>query len=212
MLVHTALDLAHSAPAPPSVAALVRTLQWHTLVIQPLKHAASWLAAHLARFRPRSLWDLLPGFGHYRRYYSRAAEQRWWAAAARGRAALAPSDAHMHAGVLPGLVTPYAPRLLPTYREPRASDDAARERALAPGVYRKWHRLVYPNEKPPSRREAARLIKYLSTRDRREIARIAHLVPDETVAQTGFRPSPVYRSIWESWLLYKGPDLTIVFE
>jgi hypothetical protein len=56
------------------------------------------------------------------------------------------------------------------------------------------------------------MIRYLSTRDRREIARIARLIPDEAATQKGFSPSPVYRDLWASWLQNKGPDLTIVFE
>lgn len=64
----------------------------------------------------------------------------------------------------------------------------------------------------PSLREAEKVIRYISTRDRREIARIARLVSDEAAAQKGFSPSPVYRNLWDNWLQHKGPDLTIVFE
>jgi hypothetical protein len=67
-------------------------------------------------------------------------------------------------------------------------------------------------QNPPSRREAAKTIRYLSTRDRQEIARIARLVTDEAAAQKGFSPSPIYQDLWTSWLQCKGPDLTIVFE
>jgi hypothetical protein len=56
------------------------------------------------------------------------------------------------------------------------------------------------------------MIRYLSTRDRREIARISRLVTDEAAAQKGFSPSRAYRDLWASWLRHKGPDLTIVFE
>ena len=65
---------------------------------------------------------------------------------------------------------------------------------------------------PPSRREAAKKIRYLSTRDRQEIVRIARLVSDKAAAQKGFSPSPIYQELWTSWLQCKGPDLTIVFE
>jgi len=64
----------------------------------------------------------------------------------------------------------------------------------------------------PSLREAAKMVKYISTRDRKEIARIARLVSDETAAEKGFSPSPIYWNLWESWLQQKEPDLTIVFE
>ena len=67
-------------------------------------------------------------------------------------------------------------------------------------------------QKLPSRREAAKTIPYLSTRDRQEITRIARLITDEAVAQKGFSPSPVYQDLWTSWHQCKGPDLTIVFE
>ena len=56
------------------------------------------------------------------------------------------------------------------------------------------------------------MIRYLSTRDRQEIARIARLVTDEAVAQKGFSPSPIYQDLWASWLQCKGLDFTIVFE
>ena len=65
---------------------------------------------------------------------------------------------------------------------------------------------------PPSRREAAQKIRYLSTRDRQVIARIARLVSDEAAAQQGFSPSSIYQDLWTNWLQCKGPDLTIVFE
>ena len=36
-------------------------------------------------------------------------------------------------------------------------------------------------------------------------ARIARLVSDETAAQKGFSPSPIYRNLWESWLRHEVP-------
>lgn len=136
------------------------------------------------------------------------------------------------------LIMSYVPRLLPQYRDHHLRpDDAANDYELMPSTYRKWHRLVFPHEvrpanprgrssvkraitteflcslqSQPSLREAAKMIKYISTRDRKEIARIARLVSDETAAQKGFSPSPVYRNLWESWLQHKEPDLTIIFE
>jgi len=75
------------------------------------------------------------------------------------------------------------------------------------------HRIeVWASQNLPSHREAAKMIRYLSMRDRQEIARIARLVPDKVAAQKGFSPSTVYQDLWTSWLQYKGPDLLIVFE
>lgn len=197
------------------------------MVFQPFKDIASRLAYFLSCLRLRnplgriSLWDFLPGLGRYRHYRSSVEEQKWWDESARTRVFFARSDARVGSGIsahgclssVP-LITSYVPRLLPAYRDHSGGrvDDAASERELTPSVYHKWHRLVYPRENLPSRREAARMIRYLSTRDRQEIARIARLVTDEAAAQKGFSPSPVYQDLWASWLQCKGPDLTIVFE
>jgi len=200
------------------------SLEWHML-IRPFKEIANrlvhfWSCLSLPSPLRLSLWDFLPGRGRYRHYRSLAEEQRWWDEAARIRAFFAPSDArHGKAKAsTPGSVSPiplimsYVPRLLPQYRDHCRVDDAANECELTPSVYRKWHRLVFPNKTLPSRSEAVKVIRYLSTRDRREIARIARLVPDEVAAQRGFSPSPIYRGLWTNWLEHKGPDLAIVFE
>ncbi|KAI0303022.1 hypothetical protein BC826DRAFT_325202 [Russula brevipes] len=198
------------------------------MIIRPFKEIASrlahffWERLCLPNLLRLSLWDrLLPGRGRYRRYRSRIEEQRWWDESARARAFFARSDARHGKPKLSSppeclspipLVMSYVPRLLPQYRDRRRTDDAANEYELTPSIYRKWHRLVFPHKSLPSRRMATKMIRYLSTRDRREIARIARLIPDEAAAQKGFSPSPVYRDLWASWLQNKGPDLTIVFE
>jgi len=201
------------------------------MVFQPFNYIADRLAYFLSclrlynplrQFRV-SLGNFLSGLGRYRHYRSLADEQKWWDESARIRAFFASSDArHGRVGGISAhgclstvpLITSYVPRLLPAYRDhsSRRVDDAASERELTPSVYQKWHRLVYPHENPPSRREAAKATRYLSTRDRQEIARIARLVTDEAAAPKGFTPSPVYHDLWTSWLQCKGPDLTIVFE
>ncbi|KAF8505405.1 hypothetical protein F5888DRAFT_432838 [Russula emetica] len=216
---------------------LSHSLEWHMLIrpfreiANRLAHFWSYLSINLSVNLPSpprlSLWDFLPGRGRgcYRHYRSLAEEQKWWDESARIRGAFfAPLDARYdgrgrakkisapdYRSPIP-LIMSYVPRLLPQYRDHCRLDDAATECELTPSVYRKWHRLVFPNETLPSRSEAARVIRYLSTRDRREIARIARLVPDEAVAQKGFSPSSTYRDLWTSWLEHKGPDLTIVFE
>ncbi|KAH9049573.1 hypothetical protein EDB87DRAFT_1648233 [Lactarius vividus] len=230
----TPFDLAHPARPSPTMSSPY-SLEWH-MVFQPFKAIANRLAHFLSCLRLPNplgririkLWDFLPArlVGRYRHYRSLAEEQKWWDESARTRTAFfAASDARHHGRVRGAsahgclspvpLITSYVPRLLPAYRDHsgrRVDDDAARERELTPSVYHKWHRLVYPHEVLPSHREAAKIIRYLSTRDRQEIARIARLVTDEAAAQKGFSPSPVYQDLWASWLRCKGPDLTIVFE
>jgi len=203
------------------------------MVFQPFNYIANRLAYFLSYLYPRnplwririSLGNFLSGLGRYRRYQSLTEEQKWWDESTRTRAFFASSDARYgrvsgsgisaHGCLSPiPLITSYVPRLLPAYRDHsrRRVDDATCERELTPSIYQKWHRLVYPHENLPSRREATKTIRYLSTRDRQEIARIARLVTDEAAAQKGFSPSPVYQNLWTSWLQCKGPDLTIVFE
>jgi hypothetical protein len=114
-----------------------------------------------------SLWDFLPGRGRgcYRHYRSLAEEQKWWDESARIRAFFAPSDARCgydgrakkvsapeYLGPIP-LIMSYVPRLLPQYRDHcRRLDEEATECELTPSVYRKWHRLVFPNEVRPATR------------------------------------------------------------
>jgi len=124
-----------------------------------LAHFWSYLSVNLPSPLRLSLWDFLPGrgracYGHYR---SLAEEQKWWDESARIRAFFAPSDARYGGGrakvsapeyrnPIP-LIMSYVPRLLPQYRDPcQRLDDAATECELTLSVYRKWHRLVFPNE------------------------------------------------------------------
>ena len=133
-------------------------LEWHML-IRPFKEIANrlahfWSCLSLPGPLRLSLWDFLPGRGRYRHYRSLAEEQRWWAEAARIRAFFAPSDARhgKPKASTPGCLSPiplimsYVPRLLPQYRDHCRVDDAANECELTSSVYRKWHRLVFPNK------------------------------------------------------------------
>jgi hypothetical protein len=143
------------------------------MVIRPFKEIASRLTYIWSRLslninlpnplRLESLWDFLPGLviggerrRHHKHYRSLAEEQRWWNESARIRASFfAPSDArhrHGHGGAGGGagggvpLVMSYVPRLLPRYRDRHHLHDAASECELTPSVYRKWHRLVFPDK------------------------------------------------------------------
>lgn len=137
---------------------LPRSLEWH-MFIQPFKEIATrlahfWSYLRLPNLLRLSLWDILPGRGRYRRYGCLAEEQRWWNDSARIRAFFAPLDARL--GEIKGsapeslspipLIMSYVPRLLPQYRDHSRLDDAANNYELTPSTYRKWHRLVFPNE------------------------------------------------------------------
>jgi hypothetical protein len=149
---------------------LSHSLEWHNMLIQPFKEIAnrlahfwSYLSLSLSANLPSplrlSLWDFLPGRGRgcYRHYRSLADQQKWWDEAARIRAAFAPSDARYdgrrtkYLSPIP-LIMSYVPRLLPRYRNHSRLDDAATECELTPSVYRKWHRLVFPNKVRPATR------------------------------------------------------------
>ena len=154
---------------------LSHSLEWHML-IRPFKEIAnrlahfwSYLSISLSVNLPSplrlNLWDFLPGRGRgcYRHYRSLAEEQKWWDESARiRRAFFAPLDARYdgrakkdrvsapeYLGTIP-LIMSYVPRLLPQYRDRRRLDDVATECELTPSVYRKWHRLVFPDEVRPA--------------------------------------------------------------
>lgn len=100
------------------------------------------------------LWHMLPGRSLVRHYASLAEEQDYWDSAARWRQYLAASDDRLgglnpplrrHLTSIP-LVMSYVPRLLPTYRESVIADDEEKEYELAPVVYLKWHKMVYPGK------------------------------------------------------------------
>src|SRR6266849_10972628 len=174
-----AFHLAHpvsssSSSAPPTTSmSLSHSLEWHML-IRPFKEIANRLAhfwsylsislsANLPSPLKLSLWDFLPSRGRggcYRHYRSLAEEQKWWDESTRiRRAFFAPLDARYdgrkvsapeYLGLSPiPLIMSYVPRLLPQYRDHSRLDDAATECELTPSVYRKWHRLVFPNEVRP---------------------------------------------------------------
>jgi hypothetical protein len=167
-----------SSPPPPTPMSLSHSLEWHML-IRPFKEIANRLAhfwsylsinlslsVNLPSPLRLSLWDFFPGRGRgcYRHYRSLVEEQKWWDESARIRAFFARSDARYDGGrakKIPApenlspipLIMSYVPRLLPQYRDHcQRLDDAATECELTPSVYRKWHRLVFPNEVRPATR------------------------------------------------------------
>ncbi len=165
-----AFHLTHpmGSSSPPMSISLSHSLEWHML-IRPFKEIANRLAhfwsylsinlsVNLSSPLKLSLWDFLPGRAsrRYRHYRSLAEEQRWWEESARIRASFATSDArhgktskNVSAPESPSpipLIMSYVPRLLPRYRDHCRLDDAATECELTPFVYRKWHRLVFPNK------------------------------------------------------------------
>ena len=183
-LAHPIGSSSLSSSSPPTSMSPSHSLEWHML-IRPFKEIAnrlahfwSYLSINLSVNLPShlrlSLWDFLPlpgrgRVGCYRHYRSLAEEQKWWDESARIRTFFAPSDARYDGkaklstpkciGPIP-LIMSYVPRLLPQYRDHCRLDDAATECELTLSVYRKWHRLVFPNKVRPASRpeESARLM------------------------------------------------------
>lgn len=60
-------------------------------------------------------------------------------------------------------------------------------------------------------KEAEYLIKQFSTRDRREMKRIARQERAHDVFREDRAWTPSYRAQWKTWLATKGPDTAIVF-
>ena len=163
-----------SSHSPPISISLSHSLERHMpihlfkVIANRLAHFWSYLSLNLnllplSNPLKLSLWDFLPGRGGrcYRRYQSLAKEQRWWDESARIRAFFAPSDARydgkskifspeFHSPI--PLIMSYVPRLLPQYRDHCHLDDSATQCELPPSVYRKWHRLVFPNKVRPATR------------------------------------------------------------
>jgi hypothetical protein len=166
---HLTHPIGTSSLPPTTSMSLSHSLEWHML-IRPFKEIAnrlahfwSYLSVNLPSPLRLSLWDFLPGHGRgcYRHYRSLAEEQKWWDESARIRAFFASSDARYdgrrakkvsppeHLSPIP-LIMSYVPRLLPRYRDHSRLDDAATECELTTSVYRKWHRLVFPDEVRPA--------------------------------------------------------------
>lgn len=63
----------------------------------------------------------------------------------------------------------------------------------------------------PTLHQAEALVKYYSTRDRKEMKRIARLESDRDVFEGSKAWTPFYHDRWREWLQTKGPDTAIVF-
>ena len=53
---------------------------------------------------------------------------------------------------------------------------------------------------------------HFSTRDRREMRRVARMLTDEEVFARKVPWTPAYRDIWRRYLETKGPDIVVSFE
>jgi len=165
----------------------------------------------------------------YLRYRDPEAEAQYWKRCARDEEALQASNASTIPQNVP-LVRYYVPKLLPIYRSPIVEDPEAEEYRLSARAYCKWHRMVFPGpvsvdvhlarvgtnhaceQRHPTLRQAEELVKYHSSRDRREMHRIARMLTDEEVFGQTVPWNPRYRETWRRWLDTKGRDTTIVFD
>ncbi|KAI8984900.1 hypothetical protein BD414DRAFT_418021 [Trametes punicea] len=147
----------------------------------------------------------------YRRYRSAEEEEDYWKSSEKTRLYYQVSDANSTPANVP-LVRYYTPKLLPRYREPAGADPEGTECALSPRAFCKWHMMVFRGPLHPTPKEAARQIRYYSSRDRREIYRISRLLTDDDVFSGKGQWTMRYAAMWKRWLNTKGPDLAIVFE
>ncbi|GJE83933.1 hypothetical protein PsYK624_000060 [Phanerochaete sordida] len=162
----------------------------------------------------------------YRRYASKDAEQEYWRAVEKAKQRLQASNAH---APVEGLLVYYVPKLLPEYRDAKQEDPEAKEEYISPRTFCKWHRMVFPGQvrhtSPPQSRcgvltvmqqrqptltEAVTALKSYSSRDRREMRRIARLQSDHAVFHR-IDTSARYGALWRTWLASKGPDAAVVF-
>ncbi|KAL0563588.1 hypothetical protein V5O48_018479 [Marasmius crinis-equi] len=138
------------------------------------------------------------------------------------------------------VVTSYQPALPPeSSRRSRNGGndgivDKSEEYPLSTKAFCKWYRMVHPPGSvcvvklsaavamliPSATRKrrmmtasrASKLKRYYSSRDRREMRRIARLLPNEVVFDARWKWIPMYRDMWMRWLERKGPDICVVFE
>ncbi|KAH9843522.1 uncharacterized protein C8Q71DRAFT_2398 [Rhodofomes roseus] len=168
--------------------------------------AIQWIASlHAKLWKPRR-----PLFS---RYAGPEEEARYWKTSIEAQRSLDASNANTTPPDVP-LVRYYVPKSLPPYRdkmESRSVDDAD-EYHISPKTFCKWHRMVFRGPLHPTLKEAAKLMKNYSSRDRREMRRITRMLTDEEVFLHKIPWTPAYRKIWRRWLQTKGPDMVIAFE
>ena len=188
------------------------------------------------------IWRATLGFNRrefsHRTYANEREERAYWESAMRWNLCLQTSGA-MKDWSIP-VITSYTP----TPPAPASHEDEteAIEYYLPPKAFCKWHRMVFPGRVSatlcfqsssllmgkqihPSLVQAEERVKYLSSRDRRQIRRMARLVRDGDVFEnvaTSNANAPVrlgitgttqreYGKAWAKWLARKGPDVAIVF-
>ncbi|KZT63989.1 hypothetical protein DAEQUDRAFT_679385 [Daedalea quercina L-15889] len=147
------------------------------------------------------------------RYATPEEEEEYWNRTIEARRRLYASNANSTAANIP-LVQFYVPKLLPPYRGSagRRALDNAEEYMISAKTFCKWHHMVFCGPLHPTLKKADKLMRNYSSRDRREMRRIARMLTDEEVFARKNPWTPVYRDIWRRWLETKGPDIVISFE
>ncbi|KAH9916799.1 uncharacterized protein B0H18DRAFT_1087258 [Fomitopsis serialis] len=149
----------------------------------------------------------------FSRYATLEEEARYWTSSREAQRSLGASNANSTPPDVP-LVRYYVPKLLPPYRDKKDSSslDDADEYRISAKTFCKWHRMVFRGPLHPTLKQAGKLMKNYSGRDRKEMRRIARMLTDEEVFLHKIPWTPVYRDIWRRWLETKGPDIMISFE
>nr|GAT51715.1 predicted protein [Mycena chlorophos] len=143
-------------------------------------------------------------------YRTREEQDAYWTAAERFGCRLRSSDARR---CLAPNFAPYIPALLPVYRKRIRTKNGGSEYHLPLRTICKWHRMVFEGPWHPTIPQAARMREHLSIAAKREIHRIARMLPDERVF--GVRAqgwTPRYRRIWRKWLEKSRDELGVFFE
>ncbi|EJD00779.1 uncharacterized protein FOMMEDRAFT_157886 [Fomitiporia mediterranea MF3/22] len=242
---------------------LMVPLTWSCVVfrshLDPLPLLANSLPLLLRRFlRPAktitwtwngsiwsSVWEFVRSFfrkeSPCKTYDTPEQEDAYWRNAELGQKELSFSDARFGKGKSNGPwnsrgekpIVYYVPRLLPEYREKRGKrDDQVEFNVPAKSVVR-WHWLVFPGDPHPTFVQASRLVRYLSTRDLRQmyhiskfgrklqmrsINRDAPCCPAKRtrgvrrIPSTGQVSNAMYKELWREWLQNKPSDPIICFE
>lgn len=175
-----------------------------------------------------SIWKRPP----FTRYASPEEEALYWKASTEAQNRLSVSNANTIPADVP-LVRYYVPKLLPRYRDTleRSQEEDGEDYRISTKVVCKWHRMVFRGpvsrlvsagtrvatytsrtQRHPTLREAEKLMKNFSSRDRREMRRIAKMLTDEEVFVRKAAWTSEYRDIWRRYLDTKGPDIVISFE
>lgn len=174
------------------------------------KDCTSSLIQWMASLRTK-LWR--PRCPLFSPYATPEEEARYWRTSGEAQRSLDASDANSTSPDVP-LVRYYVPKLLPPYRDKRDSSslEDADEYRISAKTFCKWHRMVFRGPLHPTLKQAEKLMKNYSGRDRKEMRRITRMLTDEEVFLHKIPWTPVYRNIWRRWLETKEPDIVISFE